>query len=217
MPTDDDELRFLSDEPRIHPTAELKASRLGRHAIIGERVILRDVTVGDFTYFERHAEAIYADIGKFCAIAANTRINALEHPIDRVTQHKLSYRPNEYFRYLGVDQEFRARRASRRVTIGHDVWIGHGAVVMPGVTIGNGAVIGANAVVTRDVPGWTIVAGVPALELKERFPAGIAARIEKMAWWDWPREKLFKAVPDMQSLRIEEFLARWEERGSGTP
>ena len=217
MPTADDEMRFLSDEPRIHPTAELKASRLGRHAIIGERVILRDVTVGDYSYFERHAEAIYADIGKFCAIAANTRINALEHPIDRVTQHKLSYRPNEYFRYLGVDQEFRARRASRRVAIGHDVWIGHGAVVMPGVTIGNGAVIGANAVVTRDVPGWTIVAGVPALELKERFPAGIAARIEKMAWWDWPREKLFEAVPDMQRLRIEEFLARWEERGSGTP
>ena len=213
----DDELRFLSDEPRIHPTAKLKASRLGRHAIVGERVILRDVMVGDYTYFERHAEAIYADIGKFCAIAANTRINALEHPIDRVTQHKLSYRPNEYFRYLGVDQEFRARRASRRVTIGHDVWIGHGAVVMPGVTIGNGAVVGANAVVTRDVPGWTIVAGVPALELKERFPAGIAARIEKMAWWDWPREKLFEAVPDMQRLRIEEFLARWEERGSGTP
>ena len=217
MPTADNEMRFLSDEPRIHPTAELKASRLGRHAIIGERVILRDVTVGDYSYFERHAEAIYADIGKFCAIAANTRINALEHPIDRVTQHKLSYRPNEYFRYLGVDQEFRARRASRRVTIGHDVWIGHGAVVMPGVAIGNGAVIGANAVVTRDVPGWTIVAGVPGLELKERFPAGIAARIEKMAWWDWPREKLFEAVPDMQRLRIEEFLARWEERGSGTP
>ena len=217
MPTADADLRFLSDEPRIHPTAELKASRLGRHAIVGERVILRDVVVGDYTYFERHAEAIYADIGKFCAIAANTRINALEHPIDRVTQHKLSYRPNEYFRYLGVDQEFRARRASRRVTIGHDVWIGHGAVVMPGVAIGNGAVIGANAVVTRDVPGWTIVAGVPGLELKERFPAGIAARIEKMAWWDWPREKLFEAVPDMQRLRIEEFLARWEERGSGTP
>ena len=217
MPTADDELRFLSDEPRIHPTAELKASRLGRHAIVGERVILRDVMVGDCSYFERHAEAIYADIGKFCSIAANTRINALEHPIDRVTQHKLSYRPNEYFRYLGVDQEFRARRASRRVTIGHDVWIGHGAVVMPGVTIGNGAVIGANAVVTRDVPGWTIVAGVPALELKERFPAGIAARIEKMAWWDWPREKLFEAVPDMQRLKIEEFLARWEGRCPGTP
>ena len=93
---------------------------------------------------ERHAEAIYATIGKFCAIAANSRINALEHPIERLTQHKVSYRPNEYFRYLGVDQAFREKRRAKAVTIGHDVWIGHGATVLPGVTVGNGAVIGAN-------------------------------------------------------------------------
>ncbi|RWE09855.1 MAG: antibiotic acetyltransferase, partial [Mesorhizobium sp.] len=135
-------------EPRIHPTAELKGCKLGRYASIGERVILREVTVGDFSYFERHSEAIYTTIGKFCSIAANSRINALEHPIGRLTQHKVSYRPNEYFRWLGVDAAFRERRQAKPVGIGHDVWIGHGAVVMPGVTIGNGAVIGANAVVT---------------------------------------------------------------------
>lgn len=77
-------------EPRIHPTAELKACKLGRYASIGERVVLREVTVGDFSYFERHSEAIYTTIGKFCSIAANSRINALEHPIERLTQHKLS-------------------------------------------------------------------------------------------------------------------------------
>ena len=212
MPTADDEMRFLSDEPRIHPTAELKASRLGRHAIIGERVILRDVTVGDYSYFERHAEAIYADIGKFCSVAANTRINALEHPIDRVTQHKLSYRPNEYFRYLGVDDQFRERRRAKRVTIGHDVWIGHGGVVMPGVSIGNGAVVGANAVVTRDVEPYWIVAGSPARVLRPRFEPAIAERIERLAWWDWPAERLFEAVPDMQRLAITDFLDRWEGR-----
>ena len=95
------------DEPRIHPTAQLKSVRLGRYTEIGERVILREVDVGDFTYFERNGEGIYADIGKFCSIAANSRINALEHPMERVTTHKLTYRPNEYFRYLGVDQDFR--------------------------------------------------------------------------------------------------------------
>jgi len=198
-------------EPRIHPTAELKGCRLGRCASIGERVILRDVTVGDFSYFERHAEAIYTTIGKFCSIAANSRINALEHPMERLTTHKVSYRPNEYFRFLGVDSAFRERRQAKRVTIGHDVWIGHGAVVMPGVSIGNGAIVGANAVVTRDVPAYSIVAGVPAKPLRRRFPEAIAARIEALAWWDWAPEKLAKAVPDMQALSIEAFLDRWEQ------
>src|SRR5690606_9429383 len=161
-PCMDPHLLLRQPEPRIHPTAELKGCRLGRYAAIGERVILREVTVGDFSYFERHAEAAYASIGKFCSIAANSRLNALEHPVERLTTHKVSYRPNEFFRGLGVDAGFLERRRGRSVTIGHDVWVGHGAVVMPGVTVGNGAVIGANAVVTRDVAPFSVVAGVSA-------------------------------------------------------
>ncbi|TPM01435.1 antibiotic acetyltransferase [Mesorhizobium sp. B2-3-11] len=197
-------------EPRIHPTAEMKGCKLGRYAVIGERVVLREVIVGDFSYFERHAEAIYTTIGKFCSIAANSRINALEHPIERLTQHKVSYRPNEYFRWLGVDAAFRDRRRSKAVTIGNDVWVGHGAVILPGIAIGNGAVIGANAVVTRDVPSYTIVAGVPAKPIRLRFAPEIAVRIEALAWWDWPVETLARAVPDMQAMPIEAFLDRWE-------
>ncbi|TPM38708.1 DapH/DapD/GlmU-related protein [Mesorhizobium sp. B2-3-4] len=197
-------------EPRIHPTAEMKGCKLGRYAAIGERVVLREVVVGDFSYFERHAEAIYTTTGKFCSIAANSRINALEHPIERLTQHKVSYRPNEYFRWLGVDAAFRERRQAKAVTIGHDVWIGHGAVILPGIAIGNGAVIGANAVVTHDVAPYTIVAGVPAKPLRPRFAPAVAARIEALAWWDWPVEKLARAVPDMQAMPIEAFLDRWE-------
>jgi phosphonate metabolism protein (transferase hexapeptide repeat family) len=203
-------LALKDPEPRIHPTAELKACKLGRYASIGQRVVLREVTVGDFSYFERHSEAIYTTIGKFCSIAANSRINALEHPIERLTQHKVSYRPNEYFRWLGVDAAFRERRQAKSVSIGHDVWVGHGAVIMPGVTIGNGAVIGANAVVTGDVAPYTIVAGIPAKPLRQRFPADVAARVEKLAWWDWAPRELARAIPDMQSLPIEVFLDRWE-------
>jgi len=197
-------------EPRIHTTAELKSCRLGRHVVIGERVVLREVTVGDYSYFERHGEAIYTRIGKFCSIAANVRINALEHPMERVTTHKITYRPNEYFKFLGVDQDFRERRRAKPVTVGNDVWIGHGAVVMPGVAIGDGAVVGANAVVTHDVAPYEVVAGVPARTLRMRFAPEIAARLVALAWWDWPAEKLADAVPDMQALGIEDFLRRWE-------
>lgn len=208
----DPHLLLRDSEPRIHPTAELKSCRLGRYASIGERVILREVTVGDFSYFERHSEAAYTHIGKFCSIAANTRLNALEHPMERLTTHKVSYRPNEYFRGLGVDAGFLERRRGKPVQIGHDVWIGHGAVVMPGVSIGNGAVIAANAVVTRDVVSFAIVAGVPARPLRQRFEDAVARRIEALAWWDWPFEKLAEAIPDMQDMPIEAFLERWESR-----
>ena len=205
-----DDLRFQNSEPRIHSTAQLKSSKLGRYADIGERVILREVTVGDFTYFARNGEGIYAEIGKFCSIAANVRINALDHPMERLTTHKLSYRPNEYFRYLGVDGEFRARRQAKRVVSGNDVWIGHGAVITPGVTVGHGAVIGANAVVTRDVAPYTVVGGVPAKPIRKRFDDAIAERLLKLCWWDWPVEKLFEAVPDIQTMAIGDFLDKWE-------
>jgi phosphonate metabolism protein (transferase hexapeptide repeat family) len=208
---DADDLRLLPPEPRIHPTAELKGCRVGRYASVGERTILREVAVGDFSYFERHAEAIYTDIGKFCSVAANTRINALEHPLERATTHKVSYRPNEYFRYLGVDQEFRERRRRKRVTVGHDVWIGHGAVILPGIHIGNGAVIGANSVVTRDVPAYAIVAGAPAEVIRPRFPEDVTMRLAEMAWWDWPLDRLFEAIPDIQNLKIEEFIEKWSD------
>lgn len=204
------DLRLRPSEPRIHPSAELKECRLGRFVEIGQRVLLRDVTVGDFSYFERGGEAIHTDIGKFCSIAANVRINALDHPMERATTHKLSYRPNEYFRYLPIDSGWREHRRAKRVAIGHDVWVGHGAVIMPGVQIGDGAVIGANAVVTKDVASYTIVAGVPARPLRARFSAEIAERLRRLAWWDWPPEMLFAAIPDMQALPIEAFLDKWE-------
>ncbi|MGQ2909128.1 MAG: DapH/DapD/GlmU-related protein [Aliihoeflea sp.] len=196
-------------EPKIHTTAELKGCRLGRFVSVGPRVLLRDVEVGDFSYFERHGEAIYTTIGRFCSIAANVRVNALEHPMERVTTHKITYRPNEYFRFHGVDAGYRSHRQAARVTIGNDVWIGHGAVIMPGISIGDGAVVGANAVVTRDVPAYAVVAGAPARVLRQRFPADVAAALVEMAWWDWPHEKLAEALPDMQQLLIEQFVAKY--------
>jgi phosphonate metabolism protein (transferase hexapeptide repeat family) len=209
--------RLTDPAPKVHGSALVQDCRLGRHVNIGERVVLRDVEVGDFSYFERHGEAIHTDVGKFCSIAANVRLNALAHPMERVTTHKVSYRPNEYFRFLGIDQTVRQGRRDRRVTIGNDVWIGHGAVVMPGVTIGTGAVIGANAVVTRDVASYQVVAGTPARKIGERFAPPICERLLRLAWWDWPLVRIHESIPDMQTLSIEAFLTKWEDVSATRP
>ncbi|MFO1033762.1 MAG: DapH/DapD/GlmU-related protein [Hyphomicrobiales bacterium] len=194
--------------PRVHASATLRDCVLGRFTDVAERVSLAECTLGDYSYVERDVEAIYTDIGKFCAIAAQSRLNALNHPLERISQHKITYRPNEYFLGAKVDKAFREKRQQARVRLGHDVWVGHGAIIMPGVTVGHGAVIAAGAVVTKAVEPYSIVAGVPARHIKWRFGKSIRERIIALAWWDWEHDRLAAAVADMQGLSPEEFLER---------
>ncbi len=196
--------------PRVHSSTILRECVLGQFTDVAERCLLAETTIGDYSYIERHVEAIYTDIGKFCAVAAEVRINALNHPLDRISQHKITYRPNEYFLYAKVDKDFRESRKEARVIIGHDVWIGHGAIIMPGLSIGHGAVVAAGAVVTKNVEPYAIVAGVPAKRIKWRFKKSIRTRIIGLAWWDWPHDRLAKAVDDMRTFSIENFLKKYE-------
>lgn len=196
--------------PRIHGSASLRNATLGRFTEIKERVQFHDSELGDYSYIERHSEAIYARIGKFCAIASDVRINALNHPIERVSQHKITYRPNEYFAGAKLDKNFREARIAKPVSIGHDVWIGHGAIILPGVSIGHGAVVAAGAVVSKDVPPYAVVAGVAARFLKWRFAPEISQRIIALSWWDWEHDRLAAAVDDMRALSVEAFLAKYE-------
>ena len=103
--------------PRIHGSAVTRNAMLGRFTELKERVQFLDSALGDYSYIERDSEAIYSEIGKFTAIAAQCRINALNHPVERISQHKMTYRPNEYFVGAKLDKAFREQRIADKVVI----------------------------------------------------------------------------------------------------
>ena len=87
------------------------------------------------------------------------------------------------------------------ILIGNDVWIGYEAVIMAGVHIGDGAIVGTRAVVTKDVPPYTIVGGIPAKEIRKRFSPDIIELMQTLKWWDWPVNKIRKSLPYLKDGR----------------
>ena len=162
--------KMLSVDPTVDPTAKLHDVKLGAYSEVGARTILQEVTMDDYSYVVNDAQITYTTIGKFCSIAAMTRINPGNHPMHRATQAHFTYRASAYFPGESDEADFFDWRRGHRVHIGHDVWIGHGAIVLPGRSIGTGAVVAAGAIVTKDVPAYTIVAGNPARAIRRRFP-----------------------------------------------
>ena len=201
----------LSEQPLIHPTAAVNGCAVGRYTEIAERCTVTDSSLGDYSYMMRECEVWTATIGKFVNMASHVRLNATNHPTWRATLHHFTYRAGDYWADASHEEEFFDWRRRHAVIIGHDVWIGHGATVLPGVTVGNGAVIGAGAVVSKDVAPYTIVGGVPARLIRERFDAATGARLDTMAWWDWSHDRLRDALDDFRSLDIEAFLSRHEQ------
>ena len=200
----------LGDQPAIHPTARVRDSRFGRYCEVGAGTRVAESCFGDYSYVAGGSDIIYTEMGRFCSIAAAVRINPGNHPLERVALNHFTYRSSAYG--LGEDDAaFFEWRRSHRVVLGHDVWIGHGAVILPGVTIGTGAAIGAGAVVTKDVPEFAIVVGVPGRVLRHRFPPEIIAALKRIAWWDWPHERLGEALEDFRHLGAEEFCARHDQ------
>jgi phosphonate metabolism protein (transferase hexapeptide repeat family) len=203
-------MKHLSTEPTVDPTANLRATQLGRFTEVGARTILVETTMGDYSYIVQDGEVAYATIGKFCSIASHVRINPGNHPMERASQAHFTYRASQYWPDEADEEAFFDWRRRAAVTIGHDVWIGHGVVILPGRSIGMGAVVGAGAIVTRDVEPYTVVVGNPARPVKRRVPHGLAERLQALAWWDWGNERLRAALPDFRTLSIEAFLEKHE-------
>lgn len=140
-------------------------------------------------------------VGKYCSIAADVQvILGGEHRIDWVSTYPFNViRPQ----HRGI----KGHPASKgNIEIGHDVWIGREAIIMSGVTIGDGAVVAARSVVTRDVAPYAIAGGVPAKEIRMRFDAETRSRLQALRWWDWPDERVERAVPLLLQPDIKKFL-----------
>jgi phosphonate metabolism protein (transferase hexapeptide repeat family) len=152
-------------------TARVYQSEIGAWTWIGSGSSIVESTFGDYSYTTGDVSIIYSEVGKFCSIASHARLNPGNHPMDRVTQHHMTYRRVQYGFAESDDVEFFDWRRANKVTVGHDVWIGHGAILLPGVSVGTGAVIGAGAAVTKNVAPYTIVVGVARSPLAGTIPA----------------------------------------------
>ena len=199
-------------ETVIEPTVKLREVSIGVCCEVLGDTAIEYSEIGDYSYLGPGCMVADAKIGKFCAIAAQVRIGAPNHPLDRPSQHRFTYCPEYYNADTGRDHAFFRDRRADRVVIGNDVWIGHAVIVMPGVTVGDGAVLAAGAVVTRDVAPYTIVGGVPAKPIRERFNRDIAAQLSRIAWWNWPSETIFQRLTEFQSGDVEAFCRRWTNR-----
>jgi virginiamycin A acetyltransferase len=183
-----------------------------------------NIIVGDFTFYNDFEDPTAFEkknvlyhypinkdkliIGKFCSIACGAKfiLNSANH-----TLHSCSTYPFPIF-FEEWDQTLKPTEAwdnKGDIVIGNDVWIGYEAVIMPGVHIGDGAIVGTRAVVTKDVPPYGIVGGVPARIIKYRFDDPTIQMLRKIKWWDWDIQKLktnLSVIRKMDLQRLKELV-----------
>lgn len=190
----------LHNDYYIHANTEITDSELsGKISINSEGCkIINGVTIaakapvmiGRYTSINGPCTGIYSKlnsikIGSFCSVARQVSIQEYNHQIGRLSSYYI-------FRNIFNEPASNDVNSKGEVLIGNDVWIGAGATILSGIKIGHGAVIGANSVVTKDVPDYAIVGGVPAKVIKMRFDSSTIDKLLKLRWWDWEIEKIKK-------------------------
>ncbi len=142
-------------------------------------------------------------IGKFCSIACGAKFlfNSANHNMSSLSTYPFPL----FFEKWNLNKENVTESWNNKgnIVVGNDVWIGYEAVIMAGVTIGDGAIIGTRAVVTKDVPPYTIVGGIPAKIIRKRFSDEIISKLLEIKWWDWEKNRIQNNIEKIKSGDIE--------------
>ena len=182
--------------------------KLGECCLIGKKTkISSNVEIGKFTYFNPDEHWIIIEsntkIGSFCSIAPGVTVGLGNHKLDNISTHPFLY--NNYYLEKITDGEIKLKQtglidSDKSTIIGNDVWIGMNANIKRGIKIGNGAVVAMGAIVTKDVPNYAIVAGVPAKVIGYRFEKEDIEFLEQNPWWDWSNEKLIQQLDSLYNI-----------------
>lgn len=169
-------------------SARVEYSQVSKKAKVWNHCKLFHATVSDYSYIGPYSRVIHTKIGKFCSIGGQSAIGMGTHTMDKLSTSPIFTEEHNGTSHTWVKTS--TIEPFKRTTIGNDVWIGQRVMVMGGIKVGDGAVVGAGAIVTKDVPPYAIVAGVPARIIRYRFSQEIIDRLEELQWWNLPENKL---------------------------
>jgi len=149
-------------------------------------------------------------IGRYCSIGSNIRVVQATHPVKGfISTHPAFFSDTYWFHFVKQSKfkEHLTNKNGAACTIGNDVWIGDNSLIRGGIVIGDGAIIAMGSIVLHDVPPYTIVAGVPAKEIRKRFPDETIEGLQKIRWWDKPVKWIESTAEDFSD--VEHFISKY--------